>query len=201
MSSKGVDATAIQEVTDAADVGFGTFYNYFRSKEELAEGVLDCVIHNLGQRNRMANDAAGVVDPLAVIGNSVRLTIREMCTDPMWRWWLKRTDLMVRRMKHVFMPFGIADITAAVEAGVLDVPHGDIATGWSYLIWLIAGTMTEMVEDDLPPEREERMAEFILRALGATAPRAEAVSQLPLPAVQALEIDFDFRLNPPGEEP
>lgn len=51
MSDQGVDATSIQQITDAANVGFGTFYNYYPSKEALAREVLDCIINNVGRRN------------------------------------------------------------------------------------------------------------------------------------------------------
>jgi AcrR family transcriptional regulator len=37
---QGVDNTRIQEITDEADVGFGSFYNHFQSKEALIEVVL-----------------------------------------------------------------------------------------------------------------------------------------------------------------
>ena len=33
--SEGRSAVSIQEITDAADVGFGSFYNHFQSKEQL----------------------------------------------------------------------------------------------------------------------------------------------------------------------
>src|SRR6476661_2837885 len=37
---QGVDNTRIQEITDEADVGFGSFYNHFQSKEALIEAGL-----------------------------------------------------------------------------------------------------------------------------------------------------------------
>ena len=51
ISRQGVDGTTIQQITDAADIGFGTFYNYYATKEALAQDALDCLIHNTGQRN------------------------------------------------------------------------------------------------------------------------------------------------------
>ena len=36
----GVDTTRINEITDEADVGFGSFYNHFDSKEAIVEAVL-----------------------------------------------------------------------------------------------------------------------------------------------------------------
>ena len=33
MAERGVDAVAINEITEAADVGFGSFYNHFESRD------------------------------------------------------------------------------------------------------------------------------------------------------------------------
>ena len=33
MAEKGLDAATINDITEAADVGFGSFYNHFSSKE------------------------------------------------------------------------------------------------------------------------------------------------------------------------
>ena len=37
---KGIDNTRINEITEEADVGFGSFYNHFDSKEAIVEAVL-----------------------------------------------------------------------------------------------------------------------------------------------------------------
>ena len=37
MAQKGIDAATMSEIADLADVGAGTVYNYFASKDELAE--------------------------------------------------------------------------------------------------------------------------------------------------------------------
>ena len=37
---QGVDNTRINEITDEADVGFGSFYNHFASKEAIVDAVL-----------------------------------------------------------------------------------------------------------------------------------------------------------------
>lgn len=195
MSDQGVDETTIQQITAAADVGFGTFYSYFKTKDVIAAKVLDCVIHNLGLRNRQANVDAGVTDPVAVISNSVRLTALEMRTDPMWRWWLKRPDLMVRRMNIGFRSFGIDDMRAANAAGHLKLPGGDVDQSWSYLIWLLAGTITDIVEDLSLPEAETTMAEAIMRVLGVDPEHAEMVAALDLPSYPDLAVDFSFALD------
>jgi AcrR family transcriptional regulator len=195
MSEQGVDETTIQQITNAANVGFGTFYSYFASKDEIAGKVLDCVIHNLGLRNRKANIDAGVTDPVLVIANSVRLTAAEMRRDPMWRWWLKRTDLMVRHMNAGFRPFGIKDMEAAQSAGLLHLPDGNIEAGWGYLIWLLAGTITDIVEGVSPSSCEITMAEAVMRVMGVTSDHAILTAHAPLPPYPAIPVDFKFMLE------
>ena len=43
MAEKGMEGVAINEITEAADVGFGSFYNHFESKEAIYAAVLDWV--------------------------------------------------------------------------------------------------------------------------------------------------------------
>jgi AcrR family transcriptional regulator len=195
MSKKGVDSTTIQEITDAADVGFGTFYNYFDTKDDIAARVLDCIVKTLGQRNDLANKAAKARDPVLIVSNSVRFVAREMMTNPIWQWWLKRPDLMVERMRAGFKPFGIRDMQKAIEAGTYHIARDDLDTAWSFLIWLLAGNIKDIVDGYRPPETERIMAESVLRVMGVDLKAARTVSNRNLPAFPPLEIDFSFELD------
>ena len=48
---KGIDCTSIEEITERADVGKGTFYNHFENKETIAvaliENAVDKLIHRI----------------------------------------------------------------------------------------------------------------------------------------------------------
>lgn len=195
MSKKGVDSTTIQEITDAADIGFGTFYNYFSTKDDIAARVLDCVVDNLGRRNDLANKAARVRDPVLVVANSVRFVAREMMTNPIWQWWLKRPDLMVERMRAGFRQFGLRDMELAVKSGNYHVARDDIETAWSLLIWLLAGSIKDIVDGYRPPETERIMAESVLRVMGVDLKAARAVASRELPKFPPLEVDFSFELD------
>jgi AcrR family transcriptional regulator len=48
MAEKGLDGVAINEITEAADVGFGSFYNYFESKEAIYQALVDSVFEEFG---------------------------------------------------------------------------------------------------------------------------------------------------------
>ena len=192
ITEKGIDETAIMEITDAADVGFGTFYNYFASKDDIAMQILDCVVHALGERSDAVNKATKVDDPVLVIANSVRLTAHAMMNDPMWKSWLKRTDLMVQRMRDVFKPFGIRDMQRAVDAGMYHIPNNNLESAWSLHIWLLTGKITDIAHGYCPPESEMQMCESIMRMMGVEQEKAHTVSVGPLPEAPPLKIDFSY---------
>ncbi len=41
MAEKGMEGGTINEITEAADVGFGSFYNHFESKEAIYAALLE----------------------------------------------------------------------------------------------------------------------------------------------------------------
>ncbi len=54
MSDKGIDSATMQEIAELADVGAGTVYSYFKSKDELAVAVMERVMHKLALRIKNA---------------------------------------------------------------------------------------------------------------------------------------------------
>jgi AcrR family transcriptional regulator len=195
MSRKGVDGTTIQEITDHADVGFGTFYNYFQSKDDLATQVLDCVINNLGRRNDLVTRSTRLTDPVEIVATSVRCVAREMMTNPVWVWWVKRPDLIVERMRAGFRPFGMRDMARAVEAGAYSIADEDMDTAWSFLIWLLAGGIKDIVDGYRPAKAESLLAEAVMRVMGVPLDKARKVARTRLPPYPDLEIDFSFVLD------
>src|ERR687886_544567 len=58
------DRASIQEITEAADIGFGSFYNHFESKQDLFDAAVDEAIEEhgamLGELTRDLEDPAEV---------------------------------------------------------------------------------------------------------------------------------------------
>jgi AcrR family transcriptional regulator len=192
MEAHGVDATTIQQITDGADIGFGTFYNYAPSKEALAQDVLDCIIHQLGQRNDLVTQLLGETDPVRIVANSVRFVMREMTTDPVFRWWVDRMDVLVDRMRVGFGPFGLRDIDRAVESGDYSLIEGGPSFAWSQLVWLMAAAGRDIVRGVHPASYERVACEAILRVMGVTHHAAHAACQTDLPPAPELAIDYAF---------
>ena len=49
LAEDGAAQASIQEITNAADVGFGSFYNHFESKTELFEAAVADVMEETGR--------------------------------------------------------------------------------------------------------------------------------------------------------
>jgi len=91
MAQKGIAAASIQEITDTADVGFGSFYNHFESKEAIAEAVMEEALESFGETTDRLT--AAIEDPAEVLAVAVRSAVLRAASDPGWGWFLVRTAL------------------------------------------------------------------------------------------------------------
>ena len=51
-SRKGFKETSVADIMNAADLGIGTFYNYFESKEEILMCLLGCLVDEVDKALR-----------------------------------------------------------------------------------------------------------------------------------------------------
>ena len=195
MSSKGIEATTLKEITENADVGFGTVYNYFSDKDEIAAQVLDCIINDMGKRNDIATANLKKTNPIMVVSTSQRLVVREALNNPMWQWWVKRPDLLVDRMRLGFRTFGIRDIQIGLGSGFYSVIGENLEATWNTLVWNLVGSMRDVVTGVYPPKHKNLMIEANLRVLGVPLDQAKEIANAPLPKYPKANIDFSFALE------
>lgn len=195
MAESGVDDAKVKDITDKADVGFGTFYNYFETKDELANQVLDCVIHDLGRRNITATRGLGSKDPALIMPVSVRLMMRAIIASPMWRWWALRPDLLADRMREGFGPFGMRDMRAGMERGFFALTEEEIAPTWALAVWVMVGGVHGVLVGDRLPESEMFVTQTIMRIMGVSNEMARKLSTTELPPYPSPDIDWTFRLD------
>jgi AcrR family transcriptional regulator len=180
MARKGIGATSIQEITDTADVGFGSFYNHFTSKEAIAEAVMEDAVESFGA----AADRLAAIsdDPAEVLAASVRHAVLRAASDEAWGWFLVRTALaraggLRRGLGHRLardIRIGINGRRFKVEDRVAAM----LAAGGAILA-IIAARLRGEIGDDAP----ERAAALVLRLLGLSAKEARQVATRPLPAI------------------
>ncbi len=174
---QGVDNTRISEITDEADVGFGSFYNHFDSKEAILEAVLADTVAAQG----VAVEAitAELDDPAEVISAAHRYFVRLARTDDEWAWLLVRLDVSHNVVFRALGPFARRDLRRGIRAGRLQVPNQRIAldaAGGALL-----SVMRAVLDDQAPKDADVYHAEGILRLFGLTAADAADVARRPLP--------------------
>lgn len=195
MGEVGVDAAKIKDITDQADVGFGTFYNYFGSKDELAGQVLDCMIDDLGRRNSAATQALRGKDPALVIPVSMRLTMREAARTPIWQWWALRPDLLVDRMSAGFGPFAKRDINDAIEREIVRIKSDEVDSIWVLANWMMVGGIHDIVVGERPLDSDKLVIRAIMSAMGVDFDRANQIATTRLPKCPPEDIDWSFALE------
>jgi AcrR family transcriptional regulator len=174
------ERASIQEITDAADVGFGSFYNHFGGKEELFDTASGEVLERWGQMIDRA--CAGIGDPAEVFALSFRISGRLGWTHPDIARFLTGAGLDLLDAPNGLAPRALRDIKAGQDAGRFTCPSAEIALA------AVAGGLLGLLRlhQRNPRQIEEaavdQLAEAVLRLLGVPAPEATRLAALPLPA-------------------
>ena len=197
MTIAGVEGVSVAKLTTAADIGFGTFYNYFRNIDELASHILACVIDDLGRRNDHATEYLKKSNPAAVQAISIRLTMHEMLNDEIWKWWLRQPEKLAEQMLVSFRPFAVRDLRLGIEAGRYDIHEGEVEAVWSQQVWMLVGGVITMLGRSSSNLDEKRLIEIIMRAMGCSSAMANELSQMDLPKIAEPDVDYSIEYSEP----
>jgi len=177
MSKKGIDAATMVEIAERADVGAGTVYNYFTSKNELAMCVMEQVMDRLAQRIEAVTDT--FPDPAQVYAFGIRNVMMAATTDHRWKWLLRRAEVIADAMYRVFGPYAIRDIRNAVSAGRYSVDDPDLA--WRLASYAIVGFSLAVCDQKVPPEQVDEVVVNLLGMVGVSRREAWEIARRPCP--------------------
>ena len=149
MAQKGIDAATMSEIADRADVGAGTVYNYFASKDDLATSVMEQVMDRLSQRIEHVTNT--FTDPGQVYAFGVRNVMKAAISDHRWRWLLRRSEVIADAMYRVMGPYAIRDIRNAVAADRYRTEDPELA--WRMATHAIVGFSLAVCDRKLAPEK------------------------------------------------
>jgi AcrR family transcriptional regulator len=178
---QGVDNTRINEITDEADVGFGSFYNHFESKEAIVEAVLAETV--AGQGAAVDAVTRNLDDPAEIVAAAHRYFVRLARSDPDWAWLLIRLDLLQVVARASLAPFAERDLDHGIKTGRFQVPNKRVAlfaSGGALL-----AVMRDVLDGHAPKNADRHHAEGVLRMLGLSAEDAAEVARRPMPRVLA----------------
>jgi AcrR family transcriptional regulator len=169
----------VLEITQAADVGMGSFYNHFDSKEQLFEAAVADVLDAHGAiLDRLTKS---IDDPAETFATSFRLTGRLFRRRPQESEILLANGPALISSDRGLAPRALRDIKAGVDAGRFTVDDPDLALAMAGGALLGLG---KLLRDD--PDRDDARAadavtENVLRLFGLSAAEAHAICQRPLP--------------------
>ena len=103
------------KIAERADVGAGTVYNYFKSKDDLAIAVLETLMHDLAVRIEQVTNT--FADPAQVYAFGIRSVLDTATSDVRWAQMLNRSEVIADAMFRVIGPFAIRDLRLASQAG------------------------------------------------------------------------------------
>lgn len=169
----------VLEITQAADVGMGSFYNHFDSKDDLFCAAVHSALESVGAYLDTLTE--GLEDPVEVFTQSFRLAGRLFRLEPHLSRVVLNSSLIPMTSDLGLGPRSRRDIEAASQQGRFDVEDVDLALA------LVAGSLVAMgrlLMDD--PERDgeatvDRMTTDVLRALGVSKTEAKRLCRKRLP--------------------
>ncbi|QCP51636.1 TetR/AcrR family transcriptional regulator [Trinickia violacea] len=191
VAKKGMDSVTINEITDAADVGSGSFYNHFDSKEGLFTALIEWLFEEFA--DTLDGIVGGLSDPAEVLAVSVRHTLLRACRDPVWGQLLIREGLSARALSTGLgqrllrdMRRGIAQrrFTVADELLCAISAIGTVLAGLAAELHSSSSKRSRLSRKVLRPREErfvENIATVVLQAVGLKRMEAEKIARRPMP--------------------
>ncbi|MET0444328.1 MAG: helix-turn-helix domain-containing protein [Pseudorhodoplanes sp.] len=177
MAEKGIDAATMSEIAERADVGAGTVYNYFASKDDLATRVMEQVMDRLAQRIEAVTNTFD--DPGQVYAFGIRNVMKAATTDHRWRWLLRRSEVIADAMYRVMGPYAIRDIRNAVTGGRYRVEDAEMA--WRQATHAIVGFSLAVCDGKLAGGKIDEAVVNLLGMVGVPRQEAWEIARRPSP--------------------
>lgn len=187
MGRKGFDAATISDITEEADVGFGSFYNHFDSKEDIARAVFAERAEQLGV---YFESVEASIHDIALAQSIVqRLWIAFATIDPLWGWFNVHAENALQQMDETFRERVVSDLIKGNESGRYRIKAVDMAA--TLTLSSLMATMRMVLEGRNSESMASEMAECLLRMYGVPVDEAAELARHPLPTLVKAMID-DF---------
>jgi AcrR family transcriptional regulator len=173
----------VLEITQAADVGMGSFYNHFDSKEQLFEAAVADVLDAHGAL--LDRLTASIEDPAETFATSFRLTGRLFRQRPQESEILLVNGPALLSSQRGLAPRALRDIQAAVDAGRFDIGDPELALAMAGGALLGLGTLLRQDPHRDGSSAADTVTEKLLRLFGLSTDEAHAICQRPLPDLDA----------------
>lgn len=175
----------VLEITRLADVGMGSFYNHFSTKEELFEAA---VVDVLDVHGALLDEAtAQLEDPAEIFASSFRITGRFFRRFPQESKILLSNWQAALNSQRGLAPRALRDIEAATAAGRFTVDDAERALAMAGGMLMGVGLLLAVDPDRDDAQTTDAMAQDVLRLFGMTDSEAREVCARPLPELDGYD--------------
>lgn len=184
----GIDSSVIHKVITGAEVSRGTFYNYFRTDQDLFSAVA----------MEVSNEILRIVDPVvrsqpngaARVACGVRLVIELARDYPILPKFIDRGGLAALRYGQLVNEIVPRDLIIGVEEGLFKVT--DIRLALDFVLGPVFLAFHTIITEPVSDDYGARLAKGILMSLGISDKRASSIVSLPL---NRLDVPEDSLFN------
>jgi AcrR family transcriptional regulator len=162
IAEKGIDGLRVREITERADVGFGTFYNHFFSKQELVEAVVGNLVNVIIERTLLAD--TDQEDPAETAAIAHRSFVAVAYEDPQLARVIVNLDRAEAVLETAAAPFLLPVLERGIETGRFC--DGEVDVMVSFIVGATIAVMRGILEGRLGPGADEASARTLLRACG-----------------------------------
>jgi AcrR family transcriptional regulator len=174
-AERAVDAVAIDDIVQAADVAKGSFYNHFTDRDDLVRAVVGEIRGALEARVGEVN--AEVEDPARRVARAVCVYQRYALDEPQNARVLVRVHSGFASLSSPLNQGPVEDITSGLASG-----RFTIATTEAGLLFVLGVTQTAMARTSRDPQPAlatslaQQVCALILRGLGVPSGEAETIA-------------------------
>jgi AcrR family transcriptional regulator len=177
IAERGVEGLRLREIADRADIGFGSFYTHFSSKEELVEAV---VAERVEALTTEIIAAVEFEDPAETASAAHRQFVRLAYQDPRLARLLVALDRADALLETASVPRLGPVLARGMATGRFRGVEVELAV--SFIVGATIAVMRAILDGRLAPGAEIGSARTLLRACGISDEEAEEIAARPLPA-------------------
>lgn len=175
------ESISIQDITDRADVGLGTFYNYFDNKKMIFEAALDQI--RQGFQARLDTIRGSLTDPAALVAVTIQFCFVEALDNEEWNTFIKKSGLKGEYLLLQDLDQCLGDVETGAKRGRFKIDDPRFVANLIY--GMVRHATVEMAAGRMERQAISDTTRYILRMLGLPELVAKAVTQTPLPPVAA----------------
>lgn len=173
--TKGLTGVSVQQITEEADVGLGSFYNYFDSKMDVLKAVADEYLE--GYDLAVTQLVSELSDPAEIVCVSCRYILSQALE--------KQSFAIIKQMPNDYIIDRISrravrDMKIGIKTGRFEVEHPEINA--KYSTGGILGIMELYSRNEVNAEEINYAVIMYLQSLGVDKKEAVSLVKKPMPS-------------------